>query len=103
MTWSRTGASQMHDERSRRRFLQFLAASPLLITPRLLPSLFAQDPGLIASPDLALNVFDFEAVARQKLSPAHFAYMATGVDDDTHPPGESRGVRTIPASGAAAD
>ena len=83
MTWSRTGASQMHDERSRRRFLQFLAASPLLITPHLLPSLFAQDPGLIASPDLALNVFDFEAVARQKLSPAHFAYMATGVDDDT--------------------
>ena len=82
MTWPRTGASQMQDERSRRQFLQFLAASPLLIAPRLLPSLFAQDPELIASPDLALNVFDFEAVARRALPPAHFAFMATGVDDD---------------------
>src|SRR5262249_57465981 len=26
--------------------------------------------------------FDFESVARQKLPPAHFGYMATGVDDD---------------------
>ena len=72
----------MEDDPSRRRFLRFLAASPLLLAPRLLPSLSAQDPELIASPDLALNVFDFEAVARQNLSPAHFAYMATGVDDD---------------------
>src|SRR5262245_28339810 len=72
----------MHDDRSRRRFLQFLAASPLLMTPGFLPSLFAQDPELIASPDRALNVFDFEAVARQKLSPAHFSYVATGVDAD---------------------
>jgi isopentenyl diphosphate isomerase/L-lactate dehydrogenase-like FMN-dependent dehydrogenase len=70
------------DELSRRRFLQFLAASPLLLTPRLPPSLLAQDDELIASPDLALNVFDFEVVARRKLPPAHFGYMATGVDDD---------------------
>jgi isopentenyl diphosphate isomerase/L-lactate dehydrogenase-like FMN-dependent dehydrogenase len=72
----------MQDERSRRRFLQFLAASPLLLAPQLLPSLLAQDPELISAPDLALNVFDFEAVARRKLPPAHFAFMATGVDDD---------------------
>ena len=72
----------MQDERSRRRFLQFLAASPLLLAPQLLPSLSAQDPELISAPDLALNVFDFEAVARRKLPPAHFAFMATGVDDD---------------------
>ena len=72
----------MQDERSRRRFLQFLAASPLLMSPGWLPSLFAQQPELIASPDLALNVFDFEAVARQSLPPGHFAFMATGVDDD---------------------
>lgn len=82
MTWSRTGASRMRDDQSRRRFLRFLAASPLLLTPRALPSLLAQDAELIASPDLAVNVFDFETVARQKLPPAHFAYMATGVDDD---------------------
>ncbi|MFN2446592.1 MAG: alpha-hydroxy acid oxidase [Vicinamibacterales bacterium] len=37
---------------------------------------------LITSPEQALNVFDFEAVARQRLPPAHFGYMATGVDDD---------------------
>ena len=66
---------------ARRRFLKFLAASPLLSAPGLAASLFAQDE-LIASPDLALDVFDFEAVARNRLPPAHFGYMATGVDDD---------------------
>jgi isopentenyl diphosphate isomerase/L-lactate dehydrogenase-like FMN-dependent dehydrogenase len=75
-------ASRLQDDRSRRRFLEFLAASPLLLTPRWFPSAFAQEPEPIASPDLALNVFDFEAVARRSLPPAHFAYMATGVDDD---------------------
>jgi isopentenyl diphosphate isomerase/L-lactate dehydrogenase-like FMN-dependent dehydrogenase len=37
---------------------------------------------LIASANDALNVFDFELVARQKLPPAHYGYLATGVDDD---------------------
>jgi len=37
---------------------------------------------LIASPDEAINVFDFELVARAKLPPAHFGYLATGVEDD---------------------
>jgi len=36
----------------------------------------------IASPAEALNVFDLEAVARKNLPPAHFAYMATGVESD---------------------
>ena len=56
----------------RRRFLRLLAASPLasLID---LPSLFGQQAGSASAPDLiasvgdALNVFDFEAVARTKL------------------------------------
>jgi 4-hydroxymandelate oxidase len=74
--------SQRSDDRARRRFLQFLAASPLLLAPRLLPSLFAQEGEAITSPDHAVNVFDFEAAARRELSPAHFAFMATGVDDD---------------------
>jgi 4-hydroxymandelate oxidase len=82
MTRSRTGAPQLADAQSRRRFLRFLAASPLALTPSLLPSLLAQDPEVIARPDLALNVFDFEAAARRALPPAHFAFMATGVDDD---------------------
>lgn len=56
----------------RRRFLQLLAASPLAS---------AQDT-IIKSPAEALNVYDFEPAARQALPPAHFGYMATGVDDD---------------------
>lgn len=36
----------------------------------------------ITSADQALDVMDFEAVARKVLPPAHFAYLATGVDDD---------------------
>lgn len=75
---------------ARRRFLQFLAGSPLLAYEN--SSLFAQerlDPDLqyilsqaretINSPDKALNVFDIEAVARQNLPPAHYGYIATGV------------------------
>ncbi|MCZ6793844.1 MAG: alpha-hydroxy acid oxidase [Planctomycetota bacterium] len=36
----------------------------------------------ISRPEEAINVFDFEAVARKKLPPAHYGYLATGVDDD---------------------
>jgi len=65
----------------RRAFLRFLAASPLFA----LAARAGEPPvldDLITSPEDALNVFDFEAVARQKVPPAHFGYMATGVDDD---------------------
>jgi 4-hydroxymandelate oxidase len=41
-----------------------------------------QGADIIASAKDALNVFDFETVARHKLPPAHFGYIATGVDDD---------------------
>jgi isopentenyl diphosphate isomerase/L-lactate dehydrogenase-like FMN-dependent dehydrogenase len=37
---------------------------------------------LITSPAEGLNVFDFEAVAKAKLPPAHYGYLATGVDGD---------------------
>jgi isopentenyl diphosphate isomerase/L-lactate dehydrogenase-like FMN-dependent dehydrogenase len=37
---------------------------------------------LIASANDALNVFDFELVTRKTLPPAHYGYLATGVDDD---------------------
>jgi isopentenyl diphosphate isomerase/L-lactate dehydrogenase-like FMN-dependent dehydrogenase len=44
---------------------------------------FGQDPdAIITSPGQALDVFDFERVARAKLPPAHFGYLATGVDGD---------------------
>jgi (S)-2-hydroxy-acid oxidase len=35
---------------------------------------------LIKSPDDALDVFDFHAVAKHTLPPAHYGYLATGTD-----------------------
>src|SRR5689334_20931352 len=61
-------------EASRRAFLQFLAASPLLA--------LRQDDFVISSPEQAINVLDFEAAARKVLPPAHWGYLSTGVDDD---------------------
>ena len=63
---------------NRREFLKFLAASPLLG----LAGQTQLSGDIIASAQDALNVFDFETVARYKLPPAHFGYIATGVDDD---------------------
>jgi len=60
---------------ARRQFLRFLAGSPLL-------SICGQESGVITAPGQALNVFDFEPAARKAIPPAHFGYMATGVDDD---------------------
>ena len=37
---------------------------------------------LIKSPKEAINVFDFEPVMRQNVPPAHFGYMASGIDDE---------------------
>jgi isopentenyl diphosphate isomerase/L-lactate dehydrogenase-like FMN-dependent dehydrogenase len=42
----------------------------------------AQDDDLISAPEQAINVMEFETVARKKLPPAHFGYLATGVNDD---------------------
>jgi 4-hydroxymandelate oxidase len=87
---------------SRRKFLRYLALSPVLASPALLKSsgwnvlgsamrggkLLATEETpkppaeLITSADQALDVMEFEAVARKMLPPAHFAYLATGVDDD---------------------
>ena len=77
----------------RRRFLKFLASSPLfaLGAPGVRSALAktaqaaerdGSNRALIASANDALNVFDFEHVARQALPPAHYGYLATGVDDD---------------------
>jgi len=72
---------------NRRRFLHLLAASPLASLLDF-PSLIAQQAGapsavsdLIASVGDALNVFDFEAVARAKLPAWHWAWMANGAED----------------------
>jgi isopentenyl diphosphate isomerase/L-lactate dehydrogenase-like FMN-dependent dehydrogenase len=76
---------------SRRRLLQYLAASPLLARSALAEGLRRPDPAdwaprdldkLIADPTQALDVFDFEPVMKKNFPPAHFGYMATGVDDE---------------------
>src|SRR5260370_1066784 len=89
--------------KTRRKFLQRLSASPLLASPGLLAGSFSnllatgevtekkflgwldsfqQGDEVISSPDQALEVMDFEPAARKALPPAHFGYLATGVDDD---------------------
>src|SRR5215475_14416120 len=91
------------DPFARRKFLAFLAGSPLLAAAGIdlarldrllgapsdnrLPPLDLiqqqlQEPRLIAAPNEALDIFDFEPVAKKKLPPAHWAYLATGTDDD---------------------
>jgi 4-hydroxymandelate oxidase len=67
----------------RRRILQSLIAAPALAA--LAPALraFGEDTDpVIASPEQALDVFDFERAARAKLPAAHYGYLATGVDGD---------------------
>jgi len=72
-------------ENDRRRLLKFLAGSSLLY-PAALAGAWQSgsqrlDP-IIDAADQALNVLDFEAVARERLPAAHFGYLATGTDDD---------------------
>jgi 4-hydroxymandelate oxidase len=91
------------DEFSRRRFLTFLAGSPLFIAAgidheslqRLLTGTardqseafglideVTQEPRHIGAPSEALDIFDFEPVAKGKVPPAHWGYLITGTDDD---------------------
>ncbi len=80
---------------SRRRLLQFLAASPLALNNGRLGDVVAHFQGNVgpqparaadserwraSSPHIedALNVFDFEAAAQRTLPPAHFGYLTTG-------------------------
>jgi isopentenyl diphosphate isomerase/L-lactate dehydrogenase-like FMN-dependent dehydrogenase len=94
---------------ARRNLLRYLAASPLVAAPSVASSILAlfastsnkaiaqsydalrgaaqklDADGVINSPEQALNVFDFEPAAKKALaaSPAHFGYLASGVDDDS--------------------
>jgi 4-hydroxymandelate oxidase len=91
--------SSIDPDTSRRRFLQFLAASPFFASGSLEvlagegPAAPSKPPDpimwaplrtedLIKSPKDAINVFDFEPVCRVNVPPAHFGYMASGIDDE---------------------
>jgi 4-hydroxymandelate oxidase len=88
---------------SRRNFLSYLAGSPLLGAVGVdlaalewlsrggkreqrraldIVQQATQEPDLITSAAEALNVFDFEPVARKKIPVAHWGYLMTGSDDD---------------------
>jgi len=89
---------------SRRRLLQFLAASPLIAQNALAETLRSSDPmewaprdldRLIQNPNQAIDVFDFEPVMKKNVPPAHFGYMATGVDDEATLRANREGFRKI--------
>src|SRR5258707_773403 len=78
----------------RRRLLQWLSASPLVPYAGLIsaaggvdhPSKLSQleaEAAMIAKPEDALNVFDFEPVFFKNVPPAHVGYMASGIDAET--------------------
>jgi 4-hydroxymandelate oxidase len=71
----------------RRAFLSFLAASPVLayagfnshwVDEVLAAPLPQQNEVVIKSVKEALNVFDFDAAARVKLTPAHYTFITDG-------------------------
>jgi 4-hydroxymandelate oxidase len=72
---------------ARREFLKFLVASPYVaalggVAAFVQERGIAQQPSVITDPADALNVLDFEEAAHRKVHPGHWAYMASGVDDD---------------------
>jgi 4-hydroxymandelate oxidase len=75
---------------TRRSFLGALGALPVFgswalaqqSSPPPLSLLYRREPPPISSADQVLNVMDFEPLARTALPPAHYGYVATGVDDD---------------------
>ena len=74
---------------NRRQFLRFLAGTPVLAGSGLVPFLSerllagGQLPSeLIRAAEEALNVFDFEPVAKVRMIPAHYGYTVSGTDGD---------------------
>lgn len=71
-------------DKNRRNFLQYLAASPLCNALAGIDLAHAADESgmRITSPDQAIDIFDLKATASEVLPPAHYGYMATGVNND---------------------
>src|SRR5438034_11798518 len=88
---SEVESAPMDDQHSllaRREFLRFVAGSPYVAAAGgisafvRLPRASAEGPEVITDPANALNVFAFEEAAHRTVHPGHWAYMASGVDDD---------------------
>jgi isopentenyl diphosphate isomerase/L-lactate dehydrogenase-like FMN-dependent dehydrogenase len=73
---------------TRRVFIKYLAASPLYAALPGFARSFAENPssqnidGVITRCGDALDVFDFEPVARKNIPPAHWGYLVSGVDGE---------------------
>ena len=73
---------------NRRAFLRFLAGTPVFagtgVIPFLTGKLLADElpTELIDAAEDALNVFDFEPVAKTRMLPAHYGYTVSGTDDN---------------------
>ena len=83
-----------NQEQVRRRFLKYLAASPVFASPLGMGAVGALLPGQILgqivededfipdSAEAAVNIFDMERAAHSSLSRAHWTYLSQGVEDE---------------------
>jgi 4-hydroxymandelate oxidase len=67
---------------ARRQLLRYLLSSPLLAGVPMLDALAQTANQELDDIARAINVFDFETIAKRTLPPAHWGYLATGVDDE---------------------
>lgn len=79
---------------ARREFLRFVAGSPFLLSSapaaaveHLLEAVTLErgitaERELLASAAHAINVFDFEPVAKRNLRPAHYTFLSMGIHDE---------------------
>jgi 4-hydroxymandelate oxidase len=83
--------SQKPRLRDRRAFLKYLAGSPYIAALGGVSAVAFQtqqssdvisNPPVLNHPNDGFNVLDFEEAAHRKVNPGHWAYMASGVDDD---------------------
>jgi len=84
----------MNKEHARRRFLKYLAASPVfasrlgmgaagsLLSGLSLGQILEDADYIPASAQAAVNIFDMERAARSSMSRAHWTYLSQGVDDE---------------------
>jgi 4-hydroxymandelate oxidase len=84
--------------RNRRTFLKYLAGSPYVAALGGIRAFADRAPEIaevIADPKEAFSVMDFEEATRRKVDPVHWAFLASGVDDDATLRANREGFRHI--------